>query len=150
VLRFAVEGRQIRVVAESIGRFSVDRIVTNHAVLVRHAKWDTADVLDEAHDEGGDDLINMLVNFLTPSRRRNTYDIPSDDEHGTCKLPSHLLWVTCNCSTRRSESESSTSFGGREDTDQETTGNTGDQMGMEDFLGMISDLQLYGHVARIT
>ena len=59
-----MEGGHIDVVAESVGRFSVNGIITNHAVFVRHAKWDAADVLDEAHDKGGDDLGNILARLL--------------------------------------------------------------------------------------
>ena len=56
----------------------MDGEVTDPQVFLGHAQRNTADIFDEAHDEGGPD------------------DVPADDEESTDNLEANLPTVSCD------------------------------------------------------
>lgn len=101
----------------------MDGIVTSKEFLLGHAEWDTADVLDEQADQAGDD------------------DIPSDNEAEGGELFADLCAVTSDGTTGGDGGEGQAALCGSEDSDKETTDETGDQMGVEDAQDVIDLLE---------
>ncbi len=86
------------VVFKGVGFLAVDGVVANLAHFVRHAQGDAADVLDEAHDEGGPD------------------DVPADDEEGADDLEADLAAVAGDGAAGVGEAEGRAAFFGGPET----------------------------------
>lgn len=63
------------IVGKGVWLLAVDGVITNLEMFLRHAEWDTEDILDEDHDQGGPD------------------DVPADDEESADYLEPDLLAI---------------------------------------------------------
>ena len=82
------------VVFKRIRLLAVDGEITDPEVFFGHAQGHAADVLDEAHDEGGPD------------------DVPADDEEGADDLEADLSAIACDGSTWVGDAEGRAAFFG--------------------------------------
>jgi len=121
-------------ILECISGLAVDGIVTNYQVLFGHPERNSAHILNEKADQAGPD------------------NIPANDEEGTGKLPADLFTVAGNTTTGGDGCKCDNAFAGGEDTDEETTADTGNQMGVEDAEDVVDCLEerksLAGNVHR--
>ena len=86
------------IVFKGVRFFAVDGVVADFAHLVRHAEGHAADVLDEAHDEGGPD------------------DVPADDEEGADDLEADLAAVAGDGAAGVGDAEGGAAFLGCPET----------------------------------
>lgn len=112
--------RGILDVLERVRSLAVDRVVADDQVLVGHPEWNSADVLDEQADQAGPD------------------HVPANDEACASELPADLDTIAGNTTTGREGGEGNRALAGREDTDEEATADTGDQVSVEDAENVIN------------
>jgi hypothetical protein len=110
-------------VGEGVGFFLVNGVITDHALLVGHAKRNAKYKLDKGHDG------------------RSPENVPADDEEGSHNLDPHLTTVSSNGTTVGSSSESVGTSGDGENTRKETSNKGSDKVGMENVKGVVNMLE---------
>lgn len=107
------------VLEEAVRALAVNGGVADQHVLLAHAQRHAADVLDEEHDERGPD------------------GVPADDEQGADDLKPDLLAVAVDCTSGVGVAETGDAVDGGEETGQETTEDTGDEVSVRDSWKML-------------
>jgi hypothetical protein len=111
------------VVGECVRFFFVNSIVTNHALLICHAKGNAQHKLDEAHDCGCPE------------------DVPANDEESTDNLQPNLLPIAINSAASWGNSEGiRTTLSGKY-TGEETANDGSNEVSVENVKGIINALE---------
>lgn len=111
--------RSIHVLEKAVRRLAVNRVVADEHVVLGHAKRDSADVLDEQHDQARPD------------------QVPANDEEGANNLDPDLSTVVVNGTTGVCETESQATFTSGKDSGQETTKDGSDQVSVRDSCATV-------------
>lgn len=107
------------IIAKAVSFLAVHRTISERQHIFAHPEADSADVLDEAHDD------------------RRPSNVPSDDEQSTNDLKPDLLTIAVDRATWVRDAERCAALGGCENAGEKPSQDAGDHMGVRDAEGII-------------